>query len=114
MNTTDLTPMPAWADDAGPWDDQLAERDETVIRVVARTERVMGCSVSLAAIQQPDGRLTEISLDLGDLDGRPLQDPAVDMIETALALLDMAAKYVVDDGAYLEATRIALDRRRDR
>ena len=98
---------PAWATSAGTWGDGDAE-----YRIVSRTDLVAGHKVALDGVQEAEGQVTEVSLRLDDIDGRVLTDPVADIIETALALMDLANKLAGDDHeGYADAMIRALDRR---
>ena len=98
---------PVWATNAGTWDDGDGE-----YRIVSRTDLVAGHKIGLDGVQEVDGRITEVSLGLHGIDGRVLTDPVADILETALALIDLANKLAGDDHeGYADAMIRALDRR---
>ena len=105
-----FTPSPAWATEIGPWGDGDGE-----YRIASRTEHAAGHKIALDGVQEDDGRVTEVSLGLDCIDGRVLADPVADILETALALIELADKFAGDDREGYEAAMIrALGRRAGR
>lgn len=86
--------LPAWATEAHNYWEGREQGYDVPWRIVRRVGHVGPWEVEVNAVQKIDGSLEDISIELGDLDGRPLDGAPVARIRELAAFLTSAAEAI--------------------